>query len=80
MKNKYNNSNKIRDSFKYLSAGASTFSKVEFFNGDDTPYCISHCNGAYVYDVDQNQYIDYMLALGSVTLGYHNQKVNKAII
>jgi len=80
LRNKYNNSNKIRDSFEHLLAGASTFSKIEFFNGNDTPYCISHCDGAYVYDIDQNQYIDYMLAQGAVTLGYQNKEVNNAII
>lgn len=73
-------SRKIRDHYYRNIPGGSTFSKVEYFNDYDVPFSLSKCKGAKVQDVDNNKYIDYILANGSVILGHNNKFVNKAVI
>ena len=46
--------------------------------GEDTPV-ISRGNGAYVWDVDGNRYIDYRLAFGPIILGHADPRVNQRI-
>jgi glutamate-1-semialdehyde 2,1-aminomutase len=47
--------------------------------GEETPV-ISRAKGAYVYDVDENRYIDYRLAFGPIILGHADERVNQRII
>ncbi len=37
-------------------------------------------NGSHFFDVDGNEYIDYLLGLGPITLGYNYKKINDTII
>lgn len=61
-------------------AGPSTFSKgPDQFAHGITPYALQRGEGAYVWDVDGNRYLDTMMALGPVTLGYRHPYVEKAI-
>src|SRR5512139_442634 len=46
--------------------------------GENTPV-ISRAKGAYVYDVDGNQYIDYRLAFGPIILGHADPRVNRRV-
>ena len=34
------------------------------------PEYIDHASGSHIWDVDGNEYIDYVMACGPVTLGY----------
>lgn len=43
-----------------------------------TPYFISKAKGPRFWDVDGNEYIDYMCAYGPMILGYANRKVDEA--
>jgi glutamate-1-semialdehyde 2,1-aminomutase len=45
----------------------------------DPPY-ISHGKGSKIYDVDGNEYIDYVCSWGPLILGHANDKVLKAVI
>ena len=36
--------------------------------------------GCYIYDVDGNKFVDFMCALGPVTIGYNDPDVNDAVI
>ena len=47
--------------------------------GEDTPV-ISRGNGAYVWDVDGNRYIDYRMAFGPIILGHADPRVNQQIV
>ena len=61
-------------------AGPSTFGKgVDQFAYGITPYAIERGEGAYLWDVDGNKYLDTMMSLGAVFLGYCNPKVDDAI-
>ena len=44
-----------------------------------TPLFISKAKGAYLYDVDNNQYIDYIASWGPMILGHAYEPVVKAI-
>ena len=44
-----------------------------------TPLFISKANGAYLYDADDNQYIDYIASWGPMILGHAYEPVVKAI-
>ncbi len=63
---------------KYLSDGvASSFHKGE---DEEYPICLERGKGSKVYDVDGNEYIDYVGAFGPMLLGYCPEQVNRAVI
>jgi glutamate-1-semialdehyde aminotransferase len=43
------------------------------------PLYIESGNGSHFTDVDGNEYIDYLMGLGPITLGYNYEPVNQAI-
>lgn len=45
-----------------------------------TPRFISHADGPYMYDVDGNQYIDYINSWGPMVLGHNNPAIKKAVV
>jgi glutamate-1-semialdehyde 2,1-aminomutase len=47
--------------------------------GRDHPIFMKRANGAYFWDEDNNQYIDYLAAFGPIILGHAHPEVNKAI-
>ncbi len=55
-------------------------SPVRAFNGvGGTPVFIDHAKGACIYDVDGNEYIDYVGSFGPMLLGHANTRVVKAV-
>src|SRR3989344_7808147 len=78
----------IANSIKWTSRGeklipglSQTFSKGpnQFVRGV-SPIYLDRGKGSHVWDVDGNEFIDFILALGPVTLGYNYPSTNKAII
>jgi glutamate-1-semialdehyde 2,1-aminomutase len=65
---------------KTIPLGAQTFSKsVTQYPFGVSPYFISRGKGSRVWDVDGNEYIDFVNGLCSVTLGYSDPDVNAAV-
>jgi len=64
-----------------IPGGSQTFSKSpsQFVQGV-TPVYLQKGKGSHVFDVDRNEYIDYVMALGPITLGYSYPPVNEAIV
>lgn len=64
---------------KLIPGGAHTYSK----GADQFPYMspnfIKKGKGARVIDMDDNEFVDWGMALTSVILGYANEEVNEAI-
>jgi glutamate-1-semialdehyde 2,1-aminomutase/spore coat polysaccharide biosynthesis protein SpsF len=59
---------------------AQTFSKSHLvFPPGRSPLFVSHGDGAYVYDVDGNDYVDLVSALLPVVLGYRDPDVDGAV-
>lgn len=62
---------------KYLVDGvSSSFHKA---HNEEYPICMTHGKGSHMYDVDGNDYIDYVAGFGPMILGYANDAVNAAV-
>jgi glutamate-1-semialdehyde aminotransferase len=63
-----------------IPLGTQTLSKspTQWVQGA-APIFIQRGEGAHVWDVDDNEYIDYPMALGPIILGYRNPAVDEAI-
>jgi len=66
---------------KIIPAGTQTFSKgvTQFVQGFAPKY-LDRGAGAYVWDVDGNKYLDYIMGCHPIILGYADPDVNQAII
>jgi glutamate-1-semialdehyde 2,1-aminomutase len=63
-----------------IPLGAQTFSKsVTQYPFGVSPYFVSRGKGSKVWDIDGNEYIDFINGLCSVTLGYSDPDVNAAV-
>jgi len=76
-----NNSDKYwKRAEELIPTGTQTFSKMpNRFAMGLTPKFIDYGEGAYLWDVDGNKYLDYVGALGPIILGYNYKPVNDAI-
>ena len=64
---------------KVSPLAAQTYSKsYRYFCRGLSPSYIDHGEGCYIYDVDGNKFIDYVCALGPITVGYNIPSVNEA--
>ncbi|MDR1031424.1 MAG: glutamate-1-semialdehyde 2,1-aminomutase [Treponema sp.] len=56
-------------------------SPVRAFRGvNRDPIFIDHADGAWIYDVDGNSYIDYIGSWGPLILGHNHPEVRKAVL
>lgn len=83
MKNKLiiKNSNSIYSkAIKIIPSGTQTFSKgvTQFVNGIAPKY-LKKGKGAYVWDVDNNKFLDYVMGCHPLILGYADPDVNLAV-
>lgn len=66
---------------KVSPLAAQTYSKsYRYFSKGFAPSYMDHGDGCRIIDVDGNEYIDFMCALGPITVGYNDSSVNKAVI
>ena len=63
-----------------IPVSSQVFSKSpRYFPIGASPLFIERGKGSHVWDVDDNEFIDYMCALGPITLGYHYPATDRAI-
>jgi spore coat polysaccharide biosynthesis protein SpsF len=62
-----------------IPGGAHTYSKGDDQFPELSPAAITHGKGAYVWDIDENQYLDCSMGLTSVSLGHAYQPVIDAV-
>src|SRR3990172_11178700 len=63
-----------------IPVASQTFSKSPmYYPIGASPLAISHGKGSHVWDLDHNEYIDFVCALGPITLGYCYPVTDKAI-
>ncbi|MDH6363369.1 glutamate-1-semialdehyde 2,1-aminomutase [Enterococcus sp. PF1-24] len=78
MKNTTQSSADFNEAQNYFPGGVN--SPVRAFRSvGGNPLFIDHGKGAYLYDVDGNLYIDYVLSWGPMILGHANDKIVAAI-
>jgi glutamate-1-semialdehyde 2,1-aminomutase len=62
--------------YKVMPLGVN--SNFRYWGEGITPY-MERAKGAYLWDVDGNQYIDYRMAFGPIILGHANEVVNAKV-
>jgi glutamate-1-semialdehyde 2,1-aminomutase len=63
-----------------IPLGAQTFSKsVTQYPHGVSPYFAARAQGSRLWDIDGNEYVDFVNALACVTLGYADPDVNAAV-
>ncbi|RIN25045.1 glutamate-1-semialdehyde 2,1-aminomutase [Staphylococcus succinus] len=72
---RYKNSEKAMEEAEHLMPGGVN-SPVRAFKSVDTPAIfMDHGKGSRIYDIDGNEYIDYVLSWGRLILGHQNKQV-----
>ena len=59
--------------------GTQTFSKSRTLLPAKAPFYAAKADGAHIWDVDGNMYIDFVSALTPIILGYNDPDVNRAV-
>lgn len=62
---------------KYLVDGVGSYFHINSYS--PYPIAMTHGKDAHLYDLDGNEYIDYVLGFGPMLLGYCNEKVDQAV-
>ena len=65
---------------KVIPGGAHTYSRGFDQYPVNAPQILKRGKGAYIYDENENEFLDYGMALRAVNLGYANEQVNQAAI
>ncbi|WP_100371828.1 glutamate-1-semialdehyde 2,1-aminomutase [Bacillus sp. FJAT-45037] len=64
---------------KHILGGVNSPSRAYKGVGGGTPVFMERANGAYFWDVDGNQYIDYLAAYGPIITGHAHPHITAAI-
>lgn len=64
---------------KYMPDGVSSPMRAFKLVGGN-PLCISRAEGSKIYDVDDNEYIDYLCSFGATLVGHSNSDVNQEVV
>lgn len=65
---------------KAIPGGAHTYSRGFDQYPENAPQILKRGEGAYVYDADENKFLDYGMALRAVNIGYANKEVRDAAL
>jgi glutamate-1-semialdehyde 2,1-aminomutase len=70
----------LERALKAIPLGSQTFSKSKTAYPEGvSPHFIKRGDGSHVWDVDGNEYIDFVNGLASITLGYNDPDVTEAV-
>jgi len=70
----------LERALKTIPLGSQTFSKSKTAYPEEvSPHFIKRGDGSHVWDVDGNEYIDFVNGLASITLGYNDPDVTEAV-
>ncbi|MBI5258797.1 MAG: aminotransferase class III-fold pyridoxal phosphate-dependent enzyme [Burkholderiales bacterium] len=65
---------------RVIPLGSQTFSKSRTqYPMGVSPYFIERGQGSHVWDMDGNEYVDFIMSLASITLGYNDPDVSAAV-
>jgi glutamate-1-semialdehyde 2,1-aminomutase len=78
----YHNSEKLLErALRTIPLGSQTFSKSKTqYPLGVSPFFIQRGLGSRVWDVDANEYIDFINSLAAITLGYQDPDVDSAVV
>jgi glutamate-1-semialdehyde 2,1-aminomutase len=70
----------LERALKVIPLGSQTFSKSKTqYPYGVSPFFLKRAKGSHVWDVDGNEYVDFVNALSAITLGYNDPDVTKAV-
>jgi glutamate-1-semialdehyde 2,1-aminomutase len=70
----------LERALKIIPLGSQTFSKSKTqYPYGVSPYFIKRGQGSHIWDVDDNEYIDFVNALAGITLGYNDPDITNAV-
>jgi glutamate-1-semialdehyde 2,1-aminomutase len=69
-----------RSACSAIPAGVNSTARAPWSGWDPYPLFVDRGEGAYLFDVDGNKYVDYLLGLGPMILGHRPPKVTAAVI
>ncbi len=76
----YESEKMLERALRVIPLGAQTFSKSKTqYPLGSSPFFIKNGLGSCVWDIDGNKYIDFVNALGAITLGYNDPDVLLAV-
>lgn len=77
----YKNSEEMLErALKSIPLGTQTFSKSKTqYPLGVSPFYIQKAKGSKVWDIDGNEYIDFICGLGSISLGYNDQDIMNTV-
>lgn len=71
----------LERTLKSIPLGSQTFSKsITQYPLGVSPLYVEKGDGSKVFDIDGNEYIDFVNGLASITLGYCDKDIDKAVI
>lgn len=75
-----NSEDMLERALKSIPLGTQTFSKSKTqYPIGASPFYIQSAKGSHVWDVDGNEYVDFICGLGSISLGYNDEDVLNAV-
>jgi glutamate-1-semialdehyde 2,1-aminomutase len=72
-----NNEQYWLDAQKYLTGGVSSSFRYNPFTG--RPMYLSKADGAFIYDLEGNRFIDFFMGHGACTLGHNRPEISSAM-
>ena len=63
-----------------IPGGVNSTARSTWSGWQPYPLFVDHGTGSRLFDVDGNEYIDYLLGLGPMILGHRPEKVTKAVV
>ncbi len=81
MNRRFDRSNaRLQEALEIIPIGSQTFSKSHLqYPRDHAPLFIERGEGARVWDIDGNEYVDMVNGLMAISLGYNDADVNHAV-
>lgn len=71
----------LNSALQVIPNGTGTFSKSRYsYPFGISPYFADHAKGSHIWDVDGNEYVDFVSGLCPIILGYADDDVDKAVI
>lgn len=68
------------DAHKYIPAGAHTYSRADDGYPINAPPVLEKGQGAFVWDLEGNRYLDFGMALRAITVGHNYERISEAAI
>ncbi len=63
-----------------IPGGVNSTARATWSGWTPYPLFVDHGEGSHIFDVDGNEYIDYLLGLGPMLLGHRPPKVTEAVV